>query len=162
MLLLFLIVHLQELSSDLNSHDVLSFIVKLRKVQTCQNLFSINVLLRGVGVNHKAPTIISWNNKQQFGFNSITSSRLLLFISSSLQSLLCFISNAECNFMSRCLSWSRVSQRQLNNWRHFLCFPSLYQRWPSLVQKMLHNKLIRALWFTRRHFNWVENVNQFT
>lgn len=115
----------------------------------------------GVGVNHKAQTI-SLNNKQEFGFNSITSSRLLLFISASLQSLLCFISNAECNFMSRCLSWSRVSQRQLNNWRHFLCFPSLYQRWPSLVQKMLHNKLIRALCFTRRHFNWVENVNQFT
>lgn len=73
-------------------------------------------------------------------------------------------SNTERNFIWRCLSWGPVSQRQLNNWRYFLCFLSLYQRWPSLVQKNATQQinLSEALWSDQRHFNWVENVNQFT
>lgn len=55
--------------------------------------------------------------------------------------------STENNFISHCLSSGSVSPRLLNNWRHFLCFLSLYQRLPSLVQQMSHNKLIWAKHF---------------
>lgn len=92
---------------------------------------------------------------QCFSFHFITSPCLLLSISSSLHSAAFYLrfSNTEHNFISRRLSWGLVSRRRLNNWRYFLCFLSLFQRLPSLVQKMSHNKLIWA-----KHFGPVGGI----